>query len=541
MNSHPASPEAPPLARIIPRDSHPISRRQISPNALRVLYRLKDAGFQAFLVGGCVRDLILGIEPKDFDVATDALPEQVRRLFRNCRLVGRRFRLAHVFYGYEIIEVATFRASSAPDVGDEPLGDAEDEDGEAAELDDADVDGNVDSDANNEPDGNSDDSVDRVLDTHGRILRDNIYGSIDEDIWRRDFTANALYYNIADFSVWDYCGGMEDVAARRLRLIGDPETRYREDPVRMLRAARFEAKLNFKLDPASAAPVAELRHLMGGVPAARLFDETLKLFLLGHGLRGFDILMSYELLDVVLPTVAAYLRRHPGSAVEALLRRGLANTDERVQQDKSVTPSFLFAVLLYGPIAEIIEAMPPQRWHEPGAILDAVDAAVRGLLPRIAIPRRFSLGIRDMFAMQPRLEAPRGRRALRLLENPRFRAAYDLMKLRAEFGLANAQTAAWWTRLQEVSPEERGRMADATAQRSHGGGPSRAGGSSAADSSGGSGGPAAGAAGAAAAGASAAGATGRANDAAPRRRRGPRRRRAPAPGGSAPGGSTPGS
>lgn len=523
MNSNPASTEASPsLARVIPRDAHPISRRQISPNALRVLYRLKDAGYQGFLVGGCVRDLLLGIEPKDFDVATDALPEQVKRLFRNCRLVGRRFRLAHVFFGQEIIEVATFRASSAPDVGEEPLADADAEDGEAAELDGpqaddgppldehGDVNGNV-----ADPDDGAEDSVDRVLDTHGRILRDNIYGSIDEDIWRRDFTANALYYNIADFSVWDYCGGMDDVAARRLRLIGDPETRYREDPVRMLRAARFEAKLDFKLDEASAAPIASLRQLMAGVPAARLFDETLKMFLLGHGLRSLDVLLQHELLDVLLPTVASYLRRHPGSAVEALVRRGLANTDERVRQDKSVTPSYLFAVLLYGPIAELIEAMPPQRWHEPGAILDAVDAAVRGLLPRIAVPRRFSLGIRDMFAMQPRLEQPRGRRALRLLENPRFRAAYDLMKLRAEFGLADPQVAAWWTKLQEVSPEERGRMADAVGGGSRGG-PS-----------------AAGAGGGATAGAT--GVSAASGDAPPSRRRGPRRRRrSRAPGDAAP-------
>ena len=468
MNPSPASSEAKlPLARVVPRDAHPISRRHISPNALRVLYRLKDAGFQAFLVGGCVRDLLLGITPKDFDVATDALPDQVRRLFRNCRLVGRRFRLAHVYYGYEIIEVATFRAATAPDVGDEPIPDADAEDGEAAELDGP-LEDEVQT-AVNDPNGNVDDSVDRVLDDHGRILRDNVYGSIDEDIWRRDFTANALYYNIADFSLWDYCGGVEDVAARRLRLIGDPETRYREDPVRMLRAARFEAKLDFKLDAASAAPVQQLRQLIAGVPAARLFDETLKMFLMGHGLRSFEVLMQHELLDVLLPTVTSYLRHHPGSAVEALLRSALANTDERVRADKPVTPTFLFAVLLYGPIAEIIEAMPPHRWHEIGAILDAVDGAIRGLLPRIALPRRFSLGVRDMFAMQPRLEAPRGRRALRLLDNPRFRAAYDLMKLRGQFGLANPELVTWWTRLQEVAPEERARMCDALSDNARGG------------------------------------------------------------------------
>jgi len=222
-----------------------------------------------FLVGGCVRDLLLGLTPKDFDVATDALPEEIKKLFRNCRLVGRRFRLAHVFFGRETIEVATFRATSAPSQGDEPLPDTDPEDGEAPELDD--------------------DSTARAFDASGRILRDNVYGTIDEDVWRRDFTANALYYNIADFSVWDYVSGVEDIAARRLRLIGDPETRYREDPVRMLRAARFEAKLGFDIDPDTARPIATLRELLSAVPPARLFDETLKLFLAGHGARSFQV------------------------------------------------------------------------------------------------------------------------------------------------------------------------------------------------------------------------------------------------------------
>ncbi|NDB24612.1 MAG: polynucleotide adenylyltransferase PcnB, partial [Gammaproteobacteria bacterium] len=242
MTSQHASTEAVPrLANIIPRDSHPISRSKISPDALRVLYRLREAGFEAYLVGGCVRDLTLGLEPKDFDVATNALPEQVRRLFRNCRLVGRRFRLAHVFFGREIIEVATFRASGAPPQGDEVvLEEGADElagDDEAPVEDSRDV-------------HDFDESLDRVVDQSGRILRDNIYGTIDDDVWRRDFTCNALYYNIADFSVWDYANGFDDIKAKRLRLIGDPETRYREDPVRMLRAARFEAKLDFSIESA---------------------------------------------------------------------------------------------------------------------------------------------------------------------------------------------------------------------------------------------------------------------------------------------------
>jgi poly(A) polymerase len=472
----------------------------------------------AFLVGGCVRDLLLGIEPKDFDVATDALPEQVRRLFRNCRLVGRRFRLAHVFFGREIIEVATFRAASAPSQGEEPLPDADPEDGEAPELDEldalpqpavADADAGVSADDLDAEDsaagamagergrrndvgspgavgepmsggprgpasvaraaaaGNND--SERVTDETGRIIRDNVYGTIDADVWRRDLTCNALYYNIADFSLWDYVGGKEDVCARILKLIGDPETRFREDPVRMLRAARFEAKLSFTIDPAAAEPIARLGDLLGGVPPARLFDETLKLFLTGHGARSFEVLQRRGLLATLLPSVDAYLRSHPAGLVQKLVLQGLTNTDQRVIADKPVTPTFLFALLLYGPIAGIIESTPPERWHELGTILDACDRAAREVQTHVAIPKRFTLGVREMFALQPRLEHPRGRRALRVLEHPRFRAAYDLLLLRSEFGLASREMAKWWTRVQEVSSEERGKMADALsghAQRS---------------------------------------------------------------------------
>jgi poly(A) polymerase len=469
LNSSSAPPAAPALARIIPRAEHPISRSAISPNALRVLYRLRDAGFQAFLVGGCVRDLLIGHQPKDFDVATDALPEQVKRLFRNCRLVGRRFRLAHVFFGRETIEVATFRAANAPLQGEEPLADADPEEGEAPELDPSVIDDEAE-DASPDPD------AERVLDAQGRILRDNVYGSIDDDVWRRDFSANSLYYNIADFSLWDYVGGFEDIAARKLKLIGDPETRYREDPVRMLRAARFEAKLGFELDPATAEPIGRLHNLLASVPPARLFDETLKLFLAGYGARSFETLRQRGLLGGLLPTVHSYLARHPGSVVERLLIKGLENTDERVLADKPVTPTFLFALLLYGPIAQAIEAAPPQRWHELDTILGACDKAVRDVQASVALPRRFALGVREMFALQPRLEHPRGRRALRTLEHPRFRAAYDLLLLRAQFGLAPLDKAQWWTRVQEVSAEQRARMADELSATAAPGGVGRSGG-----------------------------------------------------------------
>jgi poly(A) polymerase len=501
-----------------------------------VLYRLREGGFQAFLVGGCVRDLLLGLQPKDFDVATDALPEQVRKLFRNCRLIGRRFRLAHVFFGREIIEVATFRAATAPSQGEEPLPDAEGEEADAPEadalkidLDDdadepaAELDDDTDEDDDEVEDDEDDtddeeasapaasppgrtephpddvrfrepepapepapqpsrapqfteaddDDVDRVLDEHGRILRDNVYGTIDADVWRRDFTANALYYNISDFSIWDYVSGFEDIAARRLRLIGDPETRFREDPVRMLRAARFEAKLGFDIEHSTAAALARLKGLLSNVPPARLFDETLKLFLTGHGTSSLDVLRRRGLLAELLPATDAYLNAHPNGLVEKLLVQGLKNTDARAQAGKPLTPTFLFALLLYGPIAREIEATPPERWHEIGTILDACERAVREAQRHMSIPRRFSLGIREMFALQPRLEHPRGRRALRVLEHPRFRASYDMLLLRAELRLASPEMAQWWTRIQQVSAEERAQMADALNPR---GGPPRIGG-----------------------------------------------------------------
>src|SRR6188768_110114 len=488
-----------PKARIIPRAEHSISRSAISPNALRVLYRLREAGYEAFLVGGCVRDLLIGITPKDFDIATSALPEEVKRTFRNCRLIGRRFRLAHVFFGREIIEVATFRAMSAPEVGEEipepPAADLDDDvddellddvDDEEDEIDEGLVLAEAgphqtgfhrnspmrERDRSRHAGAGDDDDEDRVTDEHGRILRDNAYGSIDDDVWRRDFTANSLYYNIADFSIWDYTGGVEDIAARRLKLIGDAVTRYREDPVRMLRAARFEAKLGFTLDGETGTSIASLRELLGSVPPARLFDETLKLFLTGHGARSLEVLQAHGLLGELLPTVAAYLSRHPNGAVVRLLKQGLANTDQRVQQGKPVTPTFLFALLLYGPIADIIEKQPQEKWHDIGTIVDAVDRAARGAQGRIAIPKRFSLGVREMFAAQPRLEQPRGRRALRMLEQPRFRAGFDLLLLRADMGLASRELADWWTKVQEVSQTDRDRMADALAptQRPTGGG-----------------------------------------------------------------------
>jgi poly(A) polymerase len=475
----PAAPSPPPAGapRIIPRAEHPISRQDISSNALRVLYRQREGGYQAFLVGGCLRDLMLGITPKDFDVATSARPEEVKRLFRNCRLIGRRFRLAHVFFGHDIIEVATFRAASAALPGSD-----EDDDPDillevGASEDNPEAEAESDEQREREAQGDAGNPGDRLLDEGGRILRDNTYGTVEEDVWRRDFACNGLYYNIEDFSLWDFVGAVEDINARRLRLIGDPAQRYREDPVRMLRAARFEAKLGFTLDAASDAALGELRELLVNVPAARLFDETLKLFLTGHGVKSLEVLRRRGLFGVLYPAVERYHAQHPGSPVDQLLIAGLANTDARVQAGKSVTPTFLFTLLLYGPIAAHIEKQPPELWGEVGTILDACDAALRDATRHVTIPRRFSLGVRDMFALQPLLEHPRSRRVLRLIEQPRFRAAFDLLMLRAEVGMAQQELVDWWASLQAAHPQQREEMVQALeAARGRGGSPEGTGG-----------------------------------------------------------------
>lgn len=414
-------PAGPPQPRIYARAEHTVSRSNISPAALKVLYRLKDSGYQGFLVGGAVRDLLLDLQPKDFDVATDAHPEDVRKTFRNCRLIGRRFHLAHVRFGQEIIEVATFRAAHT-------------------EMDE---------------DHGVDEVEHRSIDEHGRILRDNLYGTIEEDVWRRDFTANALYYNIEDYSIWDYVGGVEDARNRVLRLIGDPATRYREDPVRMLRAARFAAKLGFTLHPGTEAPIAELAYMLDRMPSARLFDETLKLLLSGHGEASLEWLIRLGLLPHLMPDVAAALEAAPESASARLVQLGLEGTDDRIHADKSVTPTFLFAVMLWPAILRELGTPDGPLPDDPQRLLDASDKVIGRQLQRVALPKRFSLPMRELILMQTRFERRSGRRALRLLEHPRFRAAYDFLLLRAEAGEVDRELADWWTDLQEASDADR--------------------------------------------------------------------------------------
>ncbi len=407
--------------RIYPRSEHSISRAQISPNALKVLYRLHKAGFRACLVGGCVRDLLLGREPKDFDVATDAHPEQVRRLFRNCRLIGRRFRLAHVCFGQEVIEVATFRAAAPKSGGDWAL-----------------------------------------EETTGRVLRDNVYGTIEEDAWRRDFTVNALYYDIADFSVVDYVGGMEDLRQGVLRLIGDPEVRYREDPVRMLRAVRFMTKLGFVLDPASETPLRRLAPLLEDVPPARLYEEVLKLFLSGYGVQVFESLRHYDLFRPLFPQTEQALAQEPEGFPLIFLAKALENTDRRLQEGKAVTPYFLFAALLWEPVRLAAQRRQAQGVAPVVAIQEAASEVVARQLQNVAIPRRISLPMREVWQLQPRFERRQGGRAIKLLTHPRFRAGYDFLLLRSQSGEADAGLAEWWTRFQQADEKERRSMVAGT-------------------------------------------------------------------------------
>ncbi|MBI1194427.1 MAG: polynucleotide adenylyltransferase PcnB [Gammaproteobacteria bacterium] len=413
--------------RIIPREEHTVSRSAISENALKVLYRLKNSGYQAYLVGGCVRDLLLGREPKDFDVATDAHPEEIKDLFRNCRLVGRRFRLAHVRFGREIIEVATFRAQHS--------GDAEG----------------------------------GLIEEDGRIIQDNVFGTVEEDALRRDFTVNALYYDIRDFSIVDYANGLEDLKAGRLRLIGDPETRYREDPVRMLRAVRFASKLGFRIEEESEARIWALGHLLRDIAPARLFDEMLKLFLGGYGLQTFENLRHYDLFGHLFPATEQSLAVEEGGYPHQLLTCALANTDARLAEDKPVIPGFLTAALLWEPLRERVAQLQVHTNKPALAIMyEAAEDIMREQSAHIAIPRRFGLQAREIWDLQLRLERTQGRRPLLLLEHPRFRAGYDFMLLRRQAGEDLGELCEWWTRIQEADAEERSLMAQVKGEGSGG-------------------------------------------------------------------------
>ena len=399
---------AEPAPRIYGRDKHAIVRSSISHGALKVCEILRSHDFSAYIVGGAVRDLLLGVVPKDFDVATDAHPEEIHRLFRRSHLIGRRFKLVHVLFGQETVEVSTFRA------------------GEGGEADE-----------------------------HGRLLRDNVYGTRVQDAARRDFTANALYYDPHDETVIDYHGGFADVRKKTMRIIGDPSLRFREDPVRMLRAVRFAAKLGFAIDPKTRAPIRELADLLENVPAARLFEEMLKLLLSGHSAACLAKLRKEGLHHGLLPLLDVVVEQPQG---ERFLRLALEQTDTRIQNGKSVSPAFLFAALLWHEVLTAWKINESKDLRSIPALYLAMDQVLDAQTDKLSIPRRLTTTMKEIWALQPRLEQRSGKRALVLLTHPRFRAGYDFMLLRADSGEVSMDLANWWTRFQDAEIEERNAM-----------------------------------------------------------------------------------
>ncbi|MBS9778102.1 MAG: polynucleotide adenylyltransferase PcnB [Gammaproteobacteria bacterium] len=394
------------------RSEHSISRQHFSKNALTVLYGLHKAGYRALLVGGCLRDVLRGESPKDFDVTTDATPEQVKEVFRNCRIIGRRFRLAHVHFGRDIIEVATFRA---------------DEKGET--------------------------------DSDGLVVNHNTFGTITTDVHRRDFTLNALYYDIADFSIIDYVGAMEDIDDSVIRMIGDPLERYEEDPVRMLRAARFAAKLGMRIEPKTEQAIARKKHLLENIPTARLFDETIKLFLSGYALAAYEELRIYDLFGELFPATDALLKKfdHPKHAqYKKLIKQALKNTDHRLAHDEPVAIGFLYAVILWPLFTELLQQKINDGIHWHQALHDTIDMVFHEAAKRVGIPMRHKSMVRDIWVMQSRLTAEKlnKKRMESVLMHKRFRAGYDFLELRLQSGEKELQEFyEIWVQAQIDMPE----------------------------------------------------------------------------------------
>ena len=406
-------------AVIISRDEHTISRKKINKNALNVMYELTRAGYQAYLVGGAVRDLLLGLSPKDFDVATDATPEQVKQHFRRARIVGRRFRIVHVRFGREIIEVTTFRGSHDQTVKSKI---------------------------------NHNDKT--QVNDHGMLLRDNVYGSLHDDAMRRDFTINALYYSIEGFTVLDYTNGIQDLVDKKIRIIGDAAQRYVEDPVRMLRAIRFQAKFDFSLESATAKSIARLAPLLKQISAPRLFDEVIKLFLSGKGKKTFKLINDYYLFAPLFPATDKLLsdQNEASNHLHLLILLALENTDLRIQQGKPVTPAFLYAALLWPRVWTISKQSQQQGEAPLRALQLAGHQAVNEQMPVTAIPKRFSIPMREIWTLQHRLETAHGKRALEVLQHPHFRAAYDFLLLREQSNELTESRGSFWTELQIHHP-----------------------------------------------------------------------------------------
>ena len=405
-------------ATVIPRDGHSISRNQIAPNALKVLYRLIAADFHAYIVGGGVRDILLGNKPKDFDIATNATPEEIKKLFKNARIIGRRFKIVHIRFGREIIEVTTFRANHNP------------QNQIADHVSFRQIRG-----------------LDSAHSKSGMILRDNVYGDIDEDAMRRDFTINALYYTTQNFELLDFVEGLTDLNNKQIRIIGDPEDRYKEDPVRMLRAIRFAAKLNFEIEEKTKNPIKDLAYLLDSVSSARLFDETLKLLTGGFAQRTFNLLRKYQLGSYLLaPTIEALYQADTSSA--NLVELALRDTDQRLAQGKSITPAFLFAALLWPVLKLKLAFSKNQNLNPQQAFQQAAQSTLIEQLDYTAIPKRFTVASREIWELQSRLQRRNKRSVESVFNHPRFRAAYDFLLLREEAGEELNGLGQWWTNFQ---------------------------------------------------------------------------------------------
>ena len=415
-------------ADIVTRDRHTISRKDISPNALKVLYRLLKAGYQAYIVGGGVRDLLLGKKPKDFDIATNAEPAEIKVLFNNARVIGRRFRIVHIRFGREIIEVTTFRADHHP-INE--------------------ITGNLTFKENRERDS--------VLSKEGMILRDNVYGNIDEDAKRRDFTVNALYYTTDGFRLLDFNHGLQDLKSKQIRIIGDPKERYKEDPVRMLRAIRFSAKLGFSIEENTKKPIDELAYLLDSISSARLFDETIKLMTGGHAVKTFAMLQEFQLGTFLFSPTLEALSEADNSSTK-LVELALEKTDQRLNENKSVTPSFLFAALLW-PVFKMHLAESKNLGLSPQLAFEkSAQFAINEQLGYTAIPRRFTLATKEIWKLQSKL-ASRSKKSIEtVFSNSRFRAAYDFLLLREESGEELKGLGQWWTNFQESNEPERKKL-----------------------------------------------------------------------------------
>ncbi len=405
--------------RVFGDGEHSLSPEMINRDAFKVIDVLQKAGFEAYIVGGCVRDLLIGLKPKDFDVATSAKPWEVKELFRRSRIIGRRFQIVHVQFGREIIEVTTFRSNSSQTSGKNH----------------------------------------RQQTDSGMLTRDNVFGSVEEDASRRDLTVNALYYDPSDNSIHDFTNGLDDIDDQIIRIIGDPETRFREDPVRLLRVARFAAKLGFNIDSDTANPMKHRAADLQQVSPPRLFDETLKLFMSGQGLDTFKLLVEHNLFDYIVPQLAPMLNDQQGIPMK-LVSQALINTDKRIETSQRVTPAFIYAALLWPAVQRLARNYEKNGNSPPYALSKAAGEIIVNQIPVTAIPKRFTIPMREIWDLQLHLRRRGGTRAQRLVEHPRFRAAYDFVLLREQAGEDLGGLGEWWTAYQQADHENRQTMAD---------------------------------------------------------------------------------